>query len=299
MMNNWIVENWTRFNGKMVIHTGDVVQTGPSEKEWPNADEAMSILLANKIPYTWCAGNHDDFVNGDATSGWKGNVWTSSLDPSAVSAQVNGLPYAHWVGDYHEGMNTAVSFTANGLDFLVVNIEWNAQPDVLQWVGGILDEPAYANHHVILAPHAYVDSFGSLDDPRWGAQLADFLAALTKLIDEHSSNVFLTLNGHFSTESGYNTPQPINNRNQLMFDRQDCADAPDDQTGRGIDNPPQNDTDKVGGATVTVLTFDTINNRIRARSYDAYLGKWRTHSTEQYAVVMFPDVVQKLKAIAQ
>jgi len=299
MQNKWIVENWSRFNGKMVIHTGDIVQNGPNEEEWYNADEAMSILLANNIPYTWCAGNHDDFVNGDATSGWKGNQYADSLNPSVVSAKVNALPYARWVGDYHEGMNTAVSFSANGLDFLVINLEWNAQPDVLQWAGGILDDPAYVNHNVIMAPHAYIDYSGSLDNLRWGAQLADFLAGLTKLLDEHSSSVFLTLNGHFATESGYNTPQPINNRNQLMFDRQDCADAPSDQTGRGVDNPPLNDTDKVGGSTVMVLTFDTVNNRIRARTYDIYPGKWRTHSTEQYAVVMFPDLVPKLKAVAQ
>lgn len=299
MMNNWIVENWTRFNGKIVIHTGDVVQNGPVEAEWSNADEAMSILLARRIPYTWCAGNHDDLIEDDPTSGWKGSLLAMSLDPSTVSAQVNALPYARWVGDYHQGMNTAVGFSANGLDFLVVNIEWNARPDVLKWVEGILDDPAFANHRVIMAPHAYVDASGSLDNQRWGAQLADFLAELTRLIDEHSSNVFLTLNGHFATECGYNTQQPINNRNQLMFDRQDCADAPTDLTGRGVDNPPQSDADKVGGATVTILTFDTVNNRIRARTYDVYLGKWRTHSAEQYAVVMFPDLVPKLKAMAQ
>ena len=74
-----------------------------------------------------------------------------------------------------------------------------------------------------------------------------------------------------------------------MFDRQDSADAPGDQTERGVDNPPENDTDKVGGATVTVLTFDTLNNQIRARTFDIYPGKWRAHSTEQYAVVMFPS----------
>ena len=61
-----------------------------------------------------------------------------------------------------------------------------------------------------------------------------------------------------------------------MFDRQDCADAPGEQTGRGVDDPPENDTDKVGGATVTVLTFDTLNNQIRAKTYDIYPGKWRT-----------------------
>jgi hypothetical protein len=297
-LSNWIVENWARYNGKLVIHTGDIVQDGPNEEEWYNADEAMTILLTNNIPYTWCAGNHDDFVNGDATSGWKGSQFADSLNPSVVSRQVNALPYAHWVGDYHEGMNTAVSFSASGLDFLVINVEWNAQPDVLKWAGSILDDPAYANHNVIMAPHAYVDANGSLDNSRWIGQLADFISGFTALIDAHSPNVFLTLNGHFATECGYNTPQPINNRNQLMFDRQDCGDWSGDQTGRGVDNPPDNDTDKVGGVTATVLTFDIINNQIRAKTYDLYTGKWRTHSTEEYSVVMFP-LVSKLKVVAQ
>jgi hypothetical protein len=197
-------------------------------------------------------------------------------------------------------MNTAVRFSTNELNFLVINIEWNAQPDVLQWVRGVLEDPAHANHRVIMAPHAYVDPFGSLDNPRWGPQLADFLSGLTALMDEHSSGVFLTLNGHFATESGYNTPQPVNGRNQLMFDRQECTDKPNEPTGRGVDNEDaRTDGDKVGGATVMVLTFDTVNNRIRARTYDVYTGKWRTQATEQYAVAMFPDLVSNIRVIAQ
>jgi hypothetical protein len=299
MSNNWIVDNWARFNGKMVVHTGDLVQTGAVEDEWLNADDAMSVFAANHIPYTWCAGNHDDLVPDDATSGWQGNVWASSLDPSVAGRVVNSAPYALWVGDYHEGMNTAVSFSASGLNFLIVSIEWNAQPDVLDWAQSILDDSSYGDHNVIVAPHAYINAFGSLNDPRWGETLADFNRGLTQLMDDHSSNVFLTLNGHFATECGYNTPQPINNRNQLMFDRQDCADAPGDPLGRGVDNPPPNDTDKVGGATVTVLTFEPVVNQIRARTYDIFQAKWRTTLTEEYTVDMFPNLVPKLRAVAQ
>jgi hypothetical protein len=299
MSNNWIVDNWARFNGKMVVHTGDIVQTGAIEQQWLNADDAMSVFAANGIPYSWCSGNHDNLVQDDATSGWKGNVWTSSLDPAEARRAVDAVPYARWTGDYHHGMNTAVTFSASGLNFLVLSIEWNAQPDVLAWVSGILDDPSYSDHRVIVAPHAYIDAYGSLNNPNWGARLANFVDGLTKLLDEHSSNVFLTLNGHFATEYGYNTPRPINNRNQLMFDRQDCADAKGDQLGRGVDNPPPNNTAKVGGATVMVLTFDPFVNQIRARTYDVYRAKWRTAYTEQYAVRMFPDVLRKMQTTAQ
>jgi hypothetical protein len=291
MLTKWIVDNWSQFNGKLVIHTGDIVEVGDDQAEWENANEAMSILSKNGIPYTWCAGNHDDFSNGDPTSGWSGNLWATAFDPKLVRGQVNSLQYATWAGDYHNGMNTAVTFTANGLNFLVVNIEWNAQSDALGWVGGLLDNPDYAGYHVIVAPHAYIDALGSLNDAKWGAQMATFLSELTPLLDNHSSSVFLTLNGHFATDCGYNTPSPVNGRNELMYDRQDSLDAPNEPTGRGTDNAGLSscNSDFVGGATLMVLTFNTANNQITARTYDIYAGGWRADTDEQYAVSMFPS----------
>jgi hypothetical protein len=299
MVNNWIVDNWSRFNAKIVVHTGDLVQTGALIQEWINADDAMSILARNGIPYVWCAGNHDDLVPDDATSGWIGNTQAASLQPSVASQVVNKMPYARWVGDFHNGMNTAATFSASGLDFLVICVEWNGQSDTLQWVGSILDDPTYANYHVIMAPHAYINPVGSLDDPRWGEMLADFVAGLRTLMDAHSSNVFLSINGHFATETGYNTPQPVNGRNELMYDRQDCADNPGDQFGRNVDNPPDSDTDKVGGSTLMVLTFEPSYNQIKATTYDVYQGRWRSSPTEEYSVVMFPNAPQMLKIAAQ
>ena len=45
--------------------------------------------------------------------------------------------------------------------------------------------------------------------------------------------------------------------------------------------------DKVGGATVTILTFDTENNRISVSTFDVHTGTWRNDSYEQYEVAMF------------
>jgi hypothetical protein len=291
MMNNWIVDNWEAYNGKLVIHSGDLVQTGDVQREWENASDAMNIFLANEIPYTWCAGNHDDWVQDDQTSGWAGNLWgTPALDPATVRSFVNHYGYTKWVDDYHAGMNTALTFTANGLNFLVMNLEWNANANVVKWVENTLDNPAYANHNVILAPHAYMDAYGSINDARWGPTLANFVEGLTPVMDSHP-NVFLTLNGHFATDSGYNTPAPVNGRNQLMFDRQDCTDYPGDETGRGIDTTDATtpDGEKVGGATVTILNFDTDNNQINASTYDVYTGLWRVEPSNQYTVTMFTN----------
>ncbi len=289
MTTKWIVDNWSAYNGKLVIHTGDLVEDGDVQAEWQNANEAMSVLSKNNVPYSWCAGNHDDLVGGETESGWMGNIWASAFDPSTMKPKVNALGYTSWAGDFHEGMNTAVTFTANGWNFLVINVEFNGDSTVVDWVESLIDDPLYADYKVIIAPHAYMDAYGDIDDPRWGPTLSDFVTGLTAVMDAHSSDVFLTLNGHFATDQGYNTVIPVNNRNQLMFDRQDCTDDPSCPSGRGVDVSDSTtlDSDKVGGSTLMILTFDTANNQISAKTYDVYTGKWRVNAFEQYTFPMF------------
>ncbi len=286
MMTEWIARNWEKHQGKLVIHTGDLVQTGSDTVQWGNADEAMSILLNNSIPYTWCAGNHDDLSLNDSTSGWMGRRLATSLDPAAVGAMVNALPYAQWVGDYHDAMNTAMAFTAGGLKLLVINIEWSAEPDALAWAESILDNPLYADYRVILAPHAYIDSSGDLQQSQ-AEQIDTFTSGLTYLLTSYSRRVFLTLNGHFPTDCGYNTPSPVDGHNDLMFDRQDCTDGADEPTGRGADDQTSNDSDRIGGSTITILTFMPDDNKIAVKTFDLYKGGWRTGQTEQYLIDMF------------
>ena len=268
-MNRWILNNWAAYNGKLVIHTGDLVEDGSVQEQWVKAGEAMSMFLQNGVPYTWCAGNHDDLVLGDQFSGWIGNQWGApALDPKTVASHVNGdnyptgndtaspqaaaAGYAQWVGDFNNGMDTALRFTANGLDYLVINLEWNAAQPALQWAESILDDPAFSDHNIILAPHAYINARGQTFDPSQGATMATFMQSFVSLLNSHP-NVFLTLSGHFATDFGYYTPSPVRGRNQLMFDRQDRCDyaneyAEDEAEASGV-TPP--DRLKVGGATVT------------------------------------------------
>jgi hypothetical protein len=287
---SWIADNFARYNGKMVIHTGDIVQTGSVQAEWSNADGALSVLLGRGIPYTWCAGNHDDLSGDDPSSGWMGRLWARSLDPSVVGPMVDGAGSSHWVGDLRDGMNTAVSFSAGRLKFLVLNLEWGADASTLEWAQETLDDPAYADHRVIAAAHAYIDPSGSTEGPDAEPVLLDFTRRLTALLNRHSPRVFLTLNGHFPTDQGYNTPQPVNGRNELMFDRQDCTDDPRSPQGRGVDGADATvpSSRRVGGATVTVLTFDPGQNVIEVSTYDAHTGAWRDDPNERYVTPMFP-----------
>ena len=270
----WIAKNWSAFNGKLLVHTGDIVQDALIPEEWSNADSAMDVLSDGQIPYVWCAGNHD--LACDLPSSWIGNQY-ESFDPQTMKNLIGGLDGVKWVGDYDQGMNTAASLNVDGFPLLIVAVEWLAQDDTFDWLSDILEDPAYQDHKVIIATHAYENQAGSLDDPNWGSILGPSTKKLTSIMDAHASNVILTLNGHFPTEFGYHAPVPVNGRNQLMFDRQESTD--DLYFG---DDPP--DALKPGGATITTLTFHLAANRLVVRTYDSYLDRFVNNLPDQYSI---------------
>jgi len=283
----WIVNHWGQYDGRMVIHTGDIVETANVMGQWDNASKAMSVLLRNQIPYTWDAGNHDDLRT--RTPSWLGGS-EPSFNTTNVQAVVDRTGYAHWVSSFDGGMDTAVNFTGGNSGFLIVNIEFNGNAQVLNWVGGLLANSTYARDRVIIATHAYIDPNGLTYDPETYTStiiLRNFTTALTSLMNRYSSRVFLTLNGHFGTDSGYHTPVPIKGRYDLLFNRQDCTDvvACYSTTNKTPDRA------KVGASTVTILTFATQRNQLGVRSFDVFAGQYRNDPNDQYTLTpIFPSV---------
>ncbi len=80
----WIVNNADKYNVKMVVHTGDLVEDEGNTSNWDNANRSMSILLDAGIPYCWNAGNHDY----NATC-WIGNQYTA-FNPANFVQQPTG-----------------------------------------------------------------------------------------------------------------------------------------------------------------------------------------------------------------
>lgn len=55
----WIANNVSNLNIKMVSHLGDIVDNGQDIRQWNNAVAAMGILDNINLPYGTCIGNHD------------------------------------------------------------------------------------------------------------------------------------------------------------------------------------------------------------------------------------------------
>lgn len=243
---SWIVNNSAILNLKAVIHTGDIVDGQASIDQWINANHSMSILLDNNIPYCWDAGNHDKSEGAS----WYGKYYT------ALNVTV-GREKPYWVSDYYDGKNTAIRLKVANLDILIINIEYQADNAVLEWANNLLDSNPQSI--AIVGTHAYLQP--SLNYEQWAINFKN------QVLDAHP-NVFLVLSGHYHVPAGNRTT--VNNRNELMFDRQD-------------------EDNYEGGATIRILSFDTIKNAINVSTYLPYTDQYLTDSNSQFIIPMIPS----------
>ena len=197
-MCRWIVNNAETYNVKMVVHTGDIVNSEGNQTQWVSANKSMSILLDDGIPYCWNAGNHDynDTV-------WLGNQYTA-FNPAVMEQK----PY--WLGDDSDGKSTAVHFTVGGQDFLIVNLAYSASDEAITWTNNLLD--SHPESHAIVAAHFYLNRTGGYEE--WATNLKHAVLAT-------HSNVFLTLSAHVYSSVFQGIQTQVGDRHELVFNRQD------------------------------------------------------------------------------
>jgi hypothetical protein len=194
----WIVNNAETCDVKMVVHTGDLVEDEWNTTHWENANNSMSILLNNGIPYCWDAGNHDY-----TETCWIGDQFVA-FNPAVLAEKL------YWVGDKFAGQNTAVHFSVSNQDFLIVNLAYLANDSVLEWANSVLD--AYPESHAIVAAHFYLNRTGGYES--WAVNLKD------TVLDTHP-NVFLTLSGHVYPLANSGLRTQVGGRHELVFNRQE------------------------------------------------------------------------------
>ena len=251
----WIANQSSAFNLQMVIHTGDIVNDGSSATEWQNANIAMSILSNNSVPYCWDAGNHDQPPNvmdqGNPNGPWMGSQY-SAFDAS----ELENKPY--WVGDLFEGKNTAVKFAIDNCQFLIVNIEYDANISVLNWMVNIFN--AYPNANIIVATHFFLGASANYANP---VNASDpFPEELSSILNNYP-HVFLTLNGHDDTEPCVANMTDVNGREEVVFDDQ----------SNGVD----------GAAAARIYTFNLGSKICNVTTYQVYCSNWLIDPYNQFS----------------
>lgn len=173
----WIVDNKDALNIVFVAHEGDIVEDRDQEYQWLNAEAAMRLLedpvttgLPDGIPWGVLPGNHDQ--------------------PTTLYNKYFGVNRfqgrSYYSGHYPPGSNdnNIVLFSSAGMDFLVINLEYSPNSDVLEWADEKLEE--YSDRRAIVVSHYLINNRGTFSSA--GRAIYDAL--------KDNPNLFLMLCGH-------------------------------------------------------------------------------------------------------
>jgi hypothetical protein len=271
-LTNWIVNNSLHYNLKMVIHTGDLVDTPTHVSEWEVANSAMLKLYTNEIPYCWDAGNYDQLPPNDASNLWLGDPdtdWLGSKYPAFNQTIMRQEPY--WVSDAFDGKDTAVSFSFQDYQFLIINVEFLANSSSLDWMQKIITNNPSAN--IIIATHDYLNQtggYGAHSISNEGILDYDWGNNFKAILDQYP-NVFMTVSGHIlSWTTGANN-EKVGNREEIYFNRQEL-------------------NNKVGAASIRIYTFDLSNMHLNVSTYSLDSNEWLTDSQNQFNFPIDPRI---------
>ena len=242
----WIVQNENEKNIVFVTHLGDIVNSHSADYQWQNANSAMSIL-DNKVPYGLLPGNHDIALDGSAPE----------YEKYFPASRYEG--YSYWGGSYDSdsvtssspNMNNYQLFSADGMNFIVLDLQYNPPADVLTWADNVLSK--YSNRRAIISTHSYINADGG-----W----APGGPVIWRSLVVPHKNVFLVLCGHELGEA--EKIDNLDNRTvyQLLSDYQDFTDG--------------------GSGYLRIMEFAPSQNTIYVETYSSYLGHYRTNSESQF-----------------
>lgn len=190
---NWVLENKEKLNIVFVNQLGDLVEDGGKDlKQWGNVSNCLS-LLDDKVPYEVLPGNHD--MEEDS------NLETRYKTYQKYFGEKKFKGFSSFGGSFRDNRNNYSLVEANGVKLLFLNLEVEADNEVIAWASKIISQNK--DSMVILSTHLYLsddDSGRSTElDYTKGGNTGENL--FKKLVYPHC-NVDFVLNGHFHTVDG-------------------------------------------------------------------------------------------------
>ena len=271
-LTNWIISNSAQYNLKMVIHTGDLVDTPTHNSEWEVANSAMMTLYDHGIPYCWDAGNHDQLPPNSTANLWLGDsntAWLGNQYPAFNQTIMRSQPY--WVSDAFDGKNTAVSFNYQGYRFLIINLEFLANSSSINWMQTLIQNNPDSN--IIIATHDYLNMTGGYGtrsrsnegvlDYTWGNNFE-------KILNEYP-NVFLVVSGHIQSWSTGSNHKLVGSREEVFFNRQEMDG-------------------QLGAASVRIYTFNMTSMQVNVSTFALDIQTWLTDSANKFSFFINPQI---------
>ena len=260
----WIVTQKDDLNIVYVTHLGDCVQHGNGEdQEWKDVNHSMSFLedpvttnLTDGIPYGVAVGNHDQSGWGDPEDGSTAK-FNEYFGISRFSGRSYYGGYFYTDNGYDdENDNHYDLFSANGIDFLAIYIEYDSDmkiiaPEII-WAKGILQ--AYSNRRAIIVSHQII---GEGNPGDWHSVQGENLYNAFKVYP----NVFLMLCGHVKGEGQRTETFGGNTIHILLADYQGSHDG-----------------------FLRIMQFNSNLETIDVKTYSPYLNEYDHGSSSEFTL---------------
>lgn len=229
----WIVDHKTTHNIVFVTHLGDIVNTASSTLEYTRADTSMDVLDNGNVNYSVGPGNHD--------------VPTTLYNTYFGISRFSGKSY---YGGYYgsNNDNNYSLFSASGLDFILINLQYQPGSAILDWADALLK--THSDRHAIVASHSILNT-----NATWSYQ-----AIYDALKD--NPNLFLMLCGHMHSE---NMRTDVYNENTIYSLLSDYQDEPNG-----------------GNGYLRLMEFSPTDNKIYVKTYSPTLGTFQTDVNSQF-----------------
>jgi hypothetical protein len=198
----WLAANREALNLKMVLHVGDLLNWDtPDHIQYERASAAMAVLDKAAIPYVTALGNHDTAATTNGGSAAPGKVNTNLRNTSTYNTYFPLARFKALGGMYEPGRidNAWHTFSAGGLDWLVLNLDLWARTGAVAWARTVLQE--HTNHNVIVLTHSHLNGRGAIEQTKGGYGDNSPQYVFDQLLKE-CANVQMVFSGHVGSH-GY------------------------------------------------------------------------------------------------
>ncbi len=250
----WVRDHREEYNIVGVIHNGDVINNEPQTYQWNVASAALARLekpepgLPDGVPWGIAVGNHDNKLTGSNTV-----LNSDKFNQYFGVSRFEGRAY---YGGHYGSRNddSWVTFSAGGLDFVVVSLMYELDPDPAEiaWARSIFQMHPKAfgilNTHYLLTSGA-----------NFSAQSKQIYAALKDL-----PNVQLMTGGHVTAESRRVDEFEGHVINSMLADFQGRTDG--------------------GSGYMRIWEFSPANQTVTVRTYSPTLDKFETDENSEFTL---------------
>ena len=266
----WIAVHKDDQNIAFVLHAGDITEVfhqgnipdQNSLAQWQTAKGCISVL-DDVVPYALAVGNHDGLMTSVSQ--------TALFNQFFPATNYLGQPGFGGVFETNRMDNCYHLFSAGGVGWLVLVLEFGPRDEVLAWANQVIAN--YPERKVILLTHAHVYAdntlHGSSSSHLWlptsygrdnnGVQVWE------KLLRSHP-NTALAFNGHILLDGTGRLVGTNDYGNQVFQMLANYQMRPDG-----------------GGGFLRLVQFFPDEDRMTVKTYSPYLNAWLTDPENQFA----------------